>query len=185
MGFGAFDGLGGGVPGHGVVVGGHGDGASGVGGEFEPMVAFAFDPVFDGLEYGLVGGGVEADGAPVVVGVVDGEGAEVIDDSCWCSVVEECFNDLVKWKFEELFVFGVPEEDFFSSMEAVAAFGGVPEGVGVADSEGGEADDAADDAGGGVGGEADDEVADEVFGGGEVVVRVEVVDMGQEIVDEV
>ena len=49
MGFDTFDGFCVWIPDHGVVVGGHGDGASGAGGDFEPVVAGTFDPVFDGL----------------------------------------------------------------------------------------------------------------------------------------
>ena len=66
------------------------------------------------------------------VGVVDGDGAEVVDDLCWCVVFEEVFDDLVKREFEELFFFGVPDENFFGSTKAVSSFGCVPEWVGVA-----------------------------------------------------
>ena len=109
MGFGAFDGVGGGVPDHGVVVGGHGDGAAGQGGDFEPVVTVAFDPVFDGLVDGLMGGGVEADGAPMVVGIVDGEGSEVVDNLRWCSFFKEFVNEVSEGEFEEFFVVGVPD----------------------------------------------------------------------------
>ena len=80
VGFDAFDGVGGGVPDHGVVVGGHGDGASGLGGDFEPVVARPFYTVFDGLMYGLIGGGVEADGAPMMVWVFYCKCSEVVDN---------------------------------------------------------------------------------------------------------
>lgn len=80
VGFDAFEGVGEGVPDEGVVVGSHGNGTPGVGGNLEPVVAGAFDPVFDGLVEGLVRGRVEADGAPMGVGVVNGEGAKIIDD---------------------------------------------------------------------------------------------------------
>ncbi len=147
MGLGAFDGFCEWVPGHSVVVGGHGDGASGAGGDFDPVVAGAFDPVFDGLVDGLVGGGVEADGAPVSIGIIDCKCTEVVDDFVWCSLFKEFFNDVTEGVFEEFALAGVPDEDFFVCMEAVASFCCVPEGVGVADAEGGESDDASDDAG--------------------------------------
>ena len=86
VGFDAFDGLGGGVPDHGVVVGGHGDGASGVGCDCEPVVAGAFDPMFDGLEDGVTGGGVDTDGSPVSKGIINGKGPKVIDNLGWGSL---------------------------------------------------------------------------------------------------
>lgn len=58
MGFDTFDGFCVWIPDHSIVIGGHGDGASGAGGDFEPVVAGTFDPVFDGLIYGLSGCGV-------------------------------------------------------------------------------------------------------------------------------
>ena len=72
MGFFAFECVGYRVPGHGVVIWGHGDGATGQGGDFEPVVTGPFDPVVDGLVDGVMGSGVEADGTPMVVGIVDG-----------------------------------------------------------------------------------------------------------------
>lgn len=164
VGFDAFDGLRGWVPDHGIVIWGHGDGASGECSDLEPVAACAFNPVFNGLIDGLVSIRVETNGSPMSVGVVDGKCPEIIDDLFGCSIFEQFFNDWAEGKFEKLLIFSVPDEDLFLFMKAVSAFCGVPEGVCVADSEGCEADDAADDTCGCVGGESDDEVSNEVFG---------------------
>jgi len=76
------------------VVGGHGESASGVGGDFEPVVAGPFDPVFDGLVDGLMSSGVETDGAPVSIGIINGKCSEIIDYLILCFLFEKFIYNL-------------------------------------------------------------------------------------------
>ena len=154
------------------MVGCHSEVATSGCGYGDPLSVGAFDPVFDGLEERFLSFRVDADDAEVRVGILDGEGAIIIDEFFVSAVVEFIVDEVLDGGGVKSLGMGVPKSDVFGAGKAVAAFGGMPVRMSEADFGFGEADDATNNTGAGVGGDTEDEVAEEVIAGFDLVVGV-------------